>query len=123
MRFIFRSSNLPFNEGSQIVTRIPFPPILLLAILVAGCSSKPPITRPAPGDTVVPQVKVPPGWETGGAVVMTVQLRVEGAEGTKSAWLTHEDVPLEQVPHAKLTFWNGEELVKAYDDVLLVPEC
>jgi hypothetical protein len=105
------------------VTHLPFPLILLIAIILTGCSSAPPITRPAPGDAVVPHVKVPPTWEVGGAVIMTVQLRVEGAEATKPAWLRHEDVPLEQVPHAKLTFWDGEELVKAYDDVLLVPEC
>lgn len=101
--------------------------MVITAVFLTGCSTPAPQAqpqaRPAPGDTVFPIVRCPKSWTAGAAVVLSVQLGCKNAGESKPVILSYESVPEAPELRATFTFFKGEQEVKRYADVLLVPGC
>jgi len=96
--------------------------VLLIGLPVVGCT-KLATTRPVAGDTVSAQIICPPSWQAGERVILCAKLRVQGSNAGQSRWLTHEDAASHPPPRATFIFWRGDELLKSFEDVSLIPDC
>ncbi len=108
------------------MNRIPLPRLtnffLLISLAFNGCA-KPPKTRPAAGDVVVPVVICPKSWQAGGPVILCVKLSVQHTSEAQPVFLRHEDVPIEPLLRATFTFSKGDAVLATVKDVPVVPEC
>ncbi len=96
--------------------------LLVFGPLCVGCA-KTPGTSLAANDTVYPIVSCPKTWHAGKPVVMTVKLGRKGADTIKPRMMHKEDVPLDPDLRATFVFCRGNDVLKTYTDVKLVPDC
>lgn len=89
----------------------------------SGCAAAR-VPRPQPGDRVVPQILLGEHpWRAGGAITLSVCLRVGRPGEAETGLLQMEEVPEGSAPIITLTFWKDRQRVGEVTDVRPVRDC
>ncbi len=108
------------NRTSRICLAV----LILLPITLTGCSQEPPaVKRPVKGDVVTPVILLGKTWKQNGPVLVSSRLQVQGPEDEEPQLLQLSEVPYKIVPHATLTFFEGDKKSQYIPDVPLARDC
>lgn len=101
--------------------------VIVGLLLTLGCARETPpeprIMRPAPGDTVAPELFLVQPWNAGGKAQVTIRLLVSGPDQNETTFLQFDEVPEEISPQAEVTFWQGNEVLIRLADMPLKRDC